>query len=261
MSQKKMTEIALLIIDDEPEITDELDEFFSLHGFQCFTANSAHEAIATFNTHTAISIILTDLHMPDLNGIELIIQLKKETEAERHTKAILFTGRSDKNDIIQALRTGFTDFHPKPLDFPAVLEAVQQLYLKQKLCLENINSNIINNNINQLSKQLESLQNILTQHHDYDLPNSTIEANEQQSYSDNKTKMGPEPRKPVAELKMLTPRQREVTYLAADGLTNQQIANTLSIQENTVKLYISQILKSTSLSNRTQLSLLVHKSK
>lgn len=238
MSSDEMTVIALLIVDDEPEITDELNEFFSLHGFRCFTAHSAQEAKTIFHKHPSIGIVLTDLHMPDLNGIDLIDQLKEESPASREFKAILFTARSEKDDIIEALRTGFTDYYPKPLDFSAVLKRVKQLYLKQQQYLARNEAKNINQNINQLSKQLETLQTMLTQQPDHKQPISKESA---------------------AALENLTPRQKEVAYLAADGLTNKQIASALSIQENTVKLYISQILKSTSLANRTQLSLLINR--
>lgn len=53
----------------------------------------------------------------------------------------------------------------------------------------------------------------------------------------------------------LSPRQLEVARLIGKGLTNYQIACELGITENTVKLYVSQVLRLTHVHNRTQLAL------
>ncbi|MDY7219528.1 response regulator transcription factor [Denitrificimonas sp. JX-1] len=245
MLQDNTSTVALLIVDDEPDITDELSEFFLLHGFDCFSTNNSQEAIALFHQHPSIGIILTDLHMPVLNGIELIAQLKKEQPLDRSFEAILFTARSEKDDIIRALRTGFTDFYPKPLDFNNVLTAVKQLHKKQLQFLTSNSSKKIDTNISQLTDHLQTLQSLLETY-------SQVEGNKDTQ----------QPQKaPIAAgspLDKLTRRQKEVALLAADGLTNLQIASTLNIQENTVKLYISQILKATGVANRTQLALLIY---
>src|SRR5690606_33118542 len=55
----------------------------------------------------------------------------------------------------------------------------------------------------------------------------------------------------------LSPRQREVAMLINKGLTNYQIACDLGISENTVKIYVSQILRIYNLRNRTQLALML----
>lgn len=244
MLQENSIQISLLIIDSDPEITKKVKNFFSSHELQCFTAKTAQEAIDFFHRQTSIRIILTDLYLSDMDGITLIDQLKKEQAADRNFDAILFTEHSEKNVIIQALRAGFTDFYSKPLDLPALLKAIQKLYFKQQKHIVCTNLKHINLEINLLYKQLKNLKRFLIQGDNHETIQTELSI----------------ARSAIA-LDKLTPRQREVAYLAADGLTNQQIATTLSIQENTVKLYISQILKSTSQTNRTQLSLFIHSNK
>ena len=53
----------------------------------------------------------------------------------------------------------------------------------------------------------------------------------------------------------MSPRQLDVARLVGKGLTNYQIACELGITENTVKLYVSQVLRLTHMHNRTQLAL------
>ena len=55
--------------------------------------------------------------------------------------------------------------------------------------------------------------------------------------------------------KQLSPRQLDVAKLVSKGQTNYQIACDLGITENTVKLYVSQVLRLTHMNNRTQLAL------
>ena len=56
-------------------------------------------------------------------------------------------------------------------------------------------------------------------------------------------------------LSLLSPRQVEVAQLIARGMTNYQIACELGISENTVKLYVSQVLKATNMPSRTKLAI------
>src|SRR5690606_36213281 len=59
----------------------------------------------------------------------------------------------------------------------------------------------------------------------------------------------------VPGLASLSPRQLEVAQLIARGMTNYQISCELGISENTVKLYVSQVLRATNMHNRTMLAL------
>ena len=68
---------------------------------------------------------------------------------------------------------------------------------------------------------------------------------------------GPPP--PTASLQALTPREREVAALVADGLSNKQIARRLDITVGTVKHYVHQILEKTGLRGRVQIAQAHHR--
>ena len=67
-------------------------------------------------------------------------------------------------------------------------------------------------------------------------------------------RMPPGPPPPTASLQALTPREREVAALVADGLSNKQIARRLDITVGTVKHYVHQILEKTGLPGRVAIA-------
>lgn len=236
-----MTPHKILIIDNEPFIVDELCEFFGEHGYDCVGAKSSQEAFERFHADTEIAVVLTDLYMPGLNGIQLVQALHQQAGAQRHFEAILFTGQSDKQDVILAMRSGFADYYQKPLNLTDLLAGVERLAVRFDKRNQEQHLGHINQRLQTLTSSLEEL--CLDIHKLQQLPSNP-----------------PQPRvlerQPAGVLAdLLSRRQFEVLQLISRGMTNYQIACELGIRENTVKLYVSQILRLTNKHNRTQLAL------
>lgn len=96
--------IKVLVVDDQSLIVEELCEFLESSGYRCVPCNTTREAIDAFVADPQIGLVLCDLHMPDMNGIELTQQLQKLAGKHRAFESILLTGRADKQDVIKALR-------------------------------------------------------------------------------------------------------------------------------------------------------------
>jgi len=102
----------ILIVDDEPDISDFLSAFFQLKGYEPQVANSGHEAldkIPVFNPH----VILLDVRMPKMDGIET---LKRIREFDQHVGVIMVTAVHEVNIGREALKLGAADFVTKPID-------------------------------------------------------------------------------------------------------------------------------------------------
>ncbi|OXY80878.1 response regulator transcription factor [Oceanimonas doudoroffii] len=233
----------ILIVDDEPIITEELSEYFADHGYQCLCCHEHDTAISMYRKHKDISIVLSDFHMPGKDGLVL---LKSLLEMSRHSarplKTILFTGQSEKEDIINALRCGISDYHAKPLDMEELLTSVEKL--NSELSQESGSQQIeqITAKLNHLSKCMDELREDISQLNNNDNPipdKNQAHENEQASEL----------------LEKLSPRQQAVARLIGKGMTNYQIAVALGLSENTIKLYVSQILRLTNMKNRTQIAL------
>jgi DNA-binding NarL/FixJ family response regulator len=245
----KHSAVKVLVVDDQSEIVDELSEFLESSGYNCVRCYSSHEAVKQFIHETQVGLVLCDLDMPGMSGIELVNELKRITGKTRVFESIMLTGRADKQDVIKALRAGIADYYQKPVNLNELLEGIQ----RQELALqERYKSHQYLGHLNDKLKFLAASIDDIYQ--DLDKirrkPAST-------SMSDLNSGADGELEKIVipAIFDPLSPRQMDVAYLVSKGQTNYQIACELGITENTVKLYVSQVLRLTHMHNRTQLAL------
>ena len=70
-AEKTEDDIQILIIDDEPEICQEISEYLEFEGFRCVVAMDGKSGLELVNSKTSISVVLTDIRMPGMNGLEI----------------------------------------------------------------------------------------------------------------------------------------------------------------------------------------------
>ena len=116
----------LLIVDDEPEIVEELALFLRKKGFQCETAFDGEEALEKIKQEPEIAIVLTDIRMPGIDGLELAKQLREKWVDQRDLEVILLTGHAGIDQAVEALKMGAVDFLTKPVSLKYLLSTVQQ---------------------------------------------------------------------------------------------------------------------------------------
>ena len=108
--QVQKSQRTLLIVDDEPIIRELCAR--ALAGFRILQANDGNEALRVLDLE-AVDIILSDVMMPNLSGLELLQRIK---ERQPDQAMVLMTGFSDKEVILQALKSGADDFVSKPIN-------------------------------------------------------------------------------------------------------------------------------------------------
>jgi len=101
----------ILIVDDEQQMLDLIALYLSPLGYHCKKINSAIDALLYLESNP-VDLILLDLMMPDMNGWEACIEIKKYWE----TPIIMLTARTDKKDVVKGLNTGADDYISKPFD-------------------------------------------------------------------------------------------------------------------------------------------------
>src|SRR5262247_1197942 len=101
----------VLLVDDDPETLDWLSELVKSEGFTVATADSLRAARIHL-TRLTPDILLTDLLLPDGQGIELVADL----ESRDSTEFVVMTGYASTESAIEALRAGATDYLVKPAD-------------------------------------------------------------------------------------------------------------------------------------------------
>ncbi len=116
----------VLIIDDEPEITEEIAEKLERHGFDCLTATGARAGLDMVISQPAISIVLADVRMPEMDGLTLCREIKSKIPTEREVALIIMTGHAGMAEAIEAIKVGALDFLTKPLSPDFLLHAVKR---------------------------------------------------------------------------------------------------------------------------------------
>jgi two-component system, OmpR family, KDP operon response regulator KdpE len=107
---------AVLVIDDEPQILRALRINLRVRQYEVHTAGSAGEALEVAAKHPPDLVIL-DLGLPDMDGVEVIHGLRGWTEAP----IIVLSGRADSTDKVEALDAGADDYVTKPFGMDELL--------------------------------------------------------------------------------------------------------------------------------------------
>ena len=102
---------SILIVDDEQQMLDLIALYLSPLGYNCKKISSAMDALLYLESNT-VDLILLDLMMPDMDGWEACIEIKKYWD----TPIIMLTARTDKKDVVKGLNTGADDYISKPFD-------------------------------------------------------------------------------------------------------------------------------------------------
>lgn len=116
----------VLIVDDEPDYLDELVEALGFAGRSAGAALRGAEALSAVHADPDISVILTDIRMPDMDGIALI-QALNAAFPERRLAYLVMTGHAAEADIARARAAGAAQCFPKPLAFDALCHALAEL--------------------------------------------------------------------------------------------------------------------------------------
>ncbi len=123
----------VLVVDDEPSNLASIEKIFQRDGLRVLTADGAKAALEIVRTHR-VQVVLTDLMMPGVSGLELLRALK---QLSPDTEVVMMTAYGTVETAVQAMREGAYDFVEKPLKRMTIIKSVRKAAERQSLVAEN----------------------------------------------------------------------------------------------------------------------------
>jgi DNA-binding NarL/FixJ family response regulator len=218
MSDKPI--IRVMIVDDHLLFREGLKSLFKKHGDIEVVAEAANgEEALKFAQDAVPDIILLDLNMPGMDGIQACQRFKNESPS---TRIIILTVSKDLSSIVAAIKAGASGFLTKDTPSEKLAETVRKVHTDGNL-LEPI-----------LADRLLA---------------------EFSSLTEKRREQGGE----TALFASLSPRESEILKMVANGRPNKIIAADLSISEHTVRNHISNIFQKLQVNNRTEATVMAMK--
>jgi two-component system, cell cycle response regulator len=119
----------ILAVDDDPQILKLLESSIVSFGFQCVTARNGREALEELK-RGGISIVLTDMTMPEMDGIAL---LKEAKNLYPRLDVIIITGYAERFSYTDVIRAGACDFITKPFNIDELEAKLRRALREQEL--------------------------------------------------------------------------------------------------------------------------------
>ena len=123
----------ILVVDDEAIVCQALADILGNEGYRVTTVQSAYQALDTMKRET-FNILIADLRLPDLDGIELINAARG---IDPEILALVITGYPSIESAVEAMKTSACDYITKPIDPDLLVTAVRRGWERQRLSILN----------------------------------------------------------------------------------------------------------------------------
>jgi two-component system, NtrC family, response regulator HydG len=123
----------VLVVDDDPGIRYTLREILETSGFAVDEAADGDAALVRFGEQPA-DLVITDLRMPNLDGMGLLARLQAFSPTPR---VVVITAHGSERQAVAAMKAGATDYFRKPFEMDELLTAVRRSLESTRLALEN----------------------------------------------------------------------------------------------------------------------------
>ncbi len=115
-------QMKVLVIDDEPNFTEEIEEFLQNQGYISFTANNVHKGRTILKSND-IDLLILDVRLKGISGLDILKEVKI---AYPKLEVIIVSAHGDMETVITALRSGAIDYLKKPFRHVDIQIAIQR---------------------------------------------------------------------------------------------------------------------------------------
>jgi len=120
----------ILVVDDEPNIRRVLEAVLSKDGYTVLTAENGRKASEVLSSQSGIDLLITDLIMPDINGIELLTAAR---EIDPNIAVVMITAHGSIKSAVDAMRLGAFDYITKPFDLDEIKQVAKNAIDRRQL--------------------------------------------------------------------------------------------------------------------------------
>ena len=131
MIKQSKIDTSILIVEDDPAIRNSIHEFIGMAGYKSFETSSAEEALEILKTNT-IHLVITDIRLPGMNGLELTDLIKNSYD----TDVIVMTAYIGDYSYEEAISKGASDFVSKPIRFEELLLRLRRVLRERNITKE-----------------------------------------------------------------------------------------------------------------------------
>ena len=123
-----MLKVKVLVIDDEIEFATTLAERLNIRGFETTACFCAEDAMALIHAKDIPDVVLLDLKMPRLDGLETLEAIKNETPL---VEVIMLTGHATVQNAIEGMKRGAFDYLMKPCNLEELIAKIEEAATKK----------------------------------------------------------------------------------------------------------------------------------
>jgi DNA-binding NtrC family response regulator len=119
----------ILLVDDEAPFVETMTKRLSKRDLNIITAFSGEEALERLNNHRNTDVVILDVKMPGMNGIETLAKIRNQFPL---TEVIMLTGHATVESAIEGMKLGAFDYLMKPCEIEQLMAKVQEAAKKKR---------------------------------------------------------------------------------------------------------------------------------
>ncbi|EKV00677.1 response regulator with CheY-like receiver domain and winged-helix DNA-binding domain [Leptolyngbya sp. PCC 7375] len=116
--------LPILVVDDNEDNRDMLSRRLNRRGYQSVVVDSGEAALDYIQSHQNVALVLLDIMMPGIDGIETLCQIR-QTYSRNQLPVLMVTAKAQSDDMVRAFELGANDYITKPIDFAVTLARVE----------------------------------------------------------------------------------------------------------------------------------------
>ncbi len=205
--------LTILVADDDSGTRLSIGDYLEASGYSVIAAENGKEALGMVETYQP-HLIVTDITMPQMDGYELVRQVRRQPSL-RLLPVVFLTGRTDPKERVLGYQLGCDVYLAKPFELSELGAVVRNLLERSQMIESEWRSRV-----QTVGGNDSAARGIIY------APTVIVD---------------------------LTDRETEVLYFLSEGLSNSQIGDKLHLSPRTVEKHVSSLLRKTDTSNRAEL--------